>query len=153
MKHDNLQKLTDWLKENEDKIKFDMRDFRQKEIEGFKIGVTTDFLSIGECGTVGCALGWAPFVPGLEVAEQDFDYSPLNTRLDFSKYAVRVLDVDDNHPGGLWNFLFGPRWTLYNNTLKGFISRAEYAIQHKLVEEDFGYSHFPHQTSMDDWKK
>jgi len=46
-----------------------------------------EFFSKNDCGTVGCALGWSPFVPGLETIGSDFCY--WGGDLLFANYSER----------------------------------------------------------------
>jgi len=88
------------------------------------LGVNLKFLSKESCGTVGCALGLAPFVPGLETIE--YDFCCLGS-LGFNDYSERVFGIgciDD-----CWIFLFNSDWYKIDNSREGFVKRVLYLIE------------------------
>lgn len=115
MNKDNLILLRNFLETNKQaRNHFDMRYYRRNS------NGMTDFISIKYCGTVGCALGWAPFVKGLEVVKSDF--SEWEFTVDFEKYADRVFDLYDNET---WNYLFNAEWKGTQPTADHFIARVD----------------------------
>jgi len=82
-----------------------------------------NFKSLNDCGTIGCALGWSPFVPGLEAIEDDFHQ---DGGLIFDLYLIRVFGM---YRGSEWSFLFGDNWCEVDNTRKGFVKRVIYLIE------------------------
>ncbi len=85
----NLRKLADYIEQHVPQEKLNMGFFRLDD-EGYLI----PFKSHTDCGTSGCALGWGPFVEGLEPQEQDFHNQPPfeeDPRLDWVKYSDRLF--------------------------------------------------------------
>jgi hypothetical protein len=95
---DNLNKLADFIEKNVSQKQLDMSYCRLDE-EGNRV----HFISQDDCGTSGCALGWAPFVLGLEPVDSDFVESeewfqvPESRRfLIFHVYGRRIFpDLTD----------------------------------------------------------
>lgn len=114
---ENLRKLSTFLK-TVPQEKFDMEWFR---IDGEG---SCNFISRHNCGTSGCALGWAPLVPGLEDVREDY-YSTLNTPavLKFYRYCKRVFNLDNNNE--IWLYLFSDSWTNFDNTPIGAANRID----------------------------
>lgn len=112
---ENLSKLAKYLKYKVKASQFDMEVFR-----GFKnrnnpeaVLRATDFQSVSNCGTHGCALGWAPFC--IPTKASDYDQVPPNiyqrhytTRLDFHRYSDRIFKLSQRQ----WTYLFGSAWGL-----------------------------------------
>ena len=107
----NLRKLADYIEQHVPQEKLNMRYFRSDKTGG------TEFKTPQDCGTSGCALGWAPFVEGLAPLEEEFDY---DHDLAFQDYGRRVFpdlyEVDPwgPYPGILdttadWNDVFHGR--------------------------------------------
>jgi len=65
----NLKKLRNYLEKYVTQDKFDMGDFRSKTLD---VDTSCSFTTKNICGTIGCALGWAPFVKGLEPEPVEF---------------------------------------------------------------------------------
>ena len=104
MNKNNFKKLRDHLRDNVTDDEFRMNHYRMERTKhGFLLAV--DFIDYDNCGTVGCALGHAPFVPGLEPIESDFLYPYDTKRLSFLLYGMRVFDINKD----VFDFLFGPR--------------------------------------------
>jgi len=122
----NLLKLADFLETEITDEQFDIRSFRRN-----KDGKAELFYTNNECGSIGCALGWTPFVEGLEVTEDDFYFSTPS--LNFHKYSNRVFGDLDKFVGdyvddlfyksdldgeelesldiySLWDFIFSSGW-------------------------------------------
>lgn len=115
----NLKLLADWVEENVPQEKFDMGAYRQK-LDGDKY----PFISKSDCGTIGCFAGWGPFVPGLEVIDEDF----FDGVLSFKSYIDRVFDIPII--SNIWEFLFDDIWHHYDNTVEGAVARARILIKY-----------------------
>ncbi len=89
----NLIKLANYIEMNVPQEKLDMSSFRAKF-----------FINKHDCGTSGCALGWAPFVEGLEPVESDFDGPYVG--LDFWQYSERVFPALGSHMSADWEEVF-----------------------------------------------
>ena len=81
---ENLRKLADYIEQQVPQDKLDMSGYR-KDSEGEE----AYFFSKHNCGTSGCALGWAPFVEGLEPEEQD--YYTGERDLSWEAYGDRIF--------------------------------------------------------------
>lgn len=126
----NLMKLGEYLWQNIKDEQFGMELFRQHNNEN------CEFYSKEDCGTVGCALGWAPFVKGLEPIKSDF--SSFSGKLWFTDYSHRVFG-DDWRSNPKLHFVFDEEWANYDNTVKGacqrIISLCEKAFKRKLIKD------------------
>lgn len=136
MNKENLKKLADWIEINLTEDQFDMKAYRQDD-QGTRVG----FHSINNCGTVGCLLGWAPFVPGLEViGDELIETHPKlfsgNHVLCFESYSQRVFNL--NSLQCEWDYLFEGRWARYQPTLKEAVQRVRTIIEDDSVSrKDF----------------
>jgi len=117
MNKKNLIKLAKYILSEISGEDFDMRNFRSSSTK-----FPLEFYSKEDCGTVGCALGWSPFVPGLEAIEDDF-YSW--GALCFKLYSKRVFGGDD--VGSLY-FIFSGDWHEIDNSREGFVKRVIYFL-------------------------
>lgn len=83
----NLNKIADFLESNVKDEQFNIKEWR----EG-------DYRSKHDCGTTGCAIGWAPFIEGLEPLECEFtpDWGGHSYSLDFRLYWRRILEGVDS---------------------------------------------------------
>ena len=104
----NLKILRNWLAAgNIKQEQFDMEFYRSGE-------VNLEFLNKKNCGTLGCVLGWCPFIP------------------KFSKYRATsfryLADELFNVSSSVWSFLFGSEWADHDNTLEGAIARIDIVI-------------------------
>ncbi len=87
----NLVKLADWVEANLKQEQIEMKYLRSEfnpddgELEG------TTFRSKDECGSCGCMLGWAPFVPGLEPIAGDYVACFYPEYLVFNYYGRRIF--------------------------------------------------------------
>lgn len=109
----NREKLANFLEKQVLDRQFDMEHFRRDSW-----GDCVDFLSETNCGTIGCALGWGPFV----VKPRTNHYTPASAlfgkRLDFSKYEelfIRRIGIVKNDRDlfkhkSVFEFLFGAFW-------------------------------------------
>jgi len=122
MNEKNLVKLAKFILSDVSDEQFNMKYFRSDVGDSLK-----KFKSKEDCGTVGCALGWAPFVEGLEVIESDFDE---RNHIIFELYSKRVFGY---YCGDVLNFMFSGYWYEIDNTREGFVRRVVYFL------EDGGY--------------
>lgn len=90
---DNLIKLANYIEMNVPQEKLDMRYCRERA-----------FKSLNDCGTSGCALGWAPFVEGLEPIEEDCNR--VSRCLNFWQYSQRVFPALGNNMSSSWEEVF-----------------------------------------------
>ena len=89
------------------------------------------FKSPENCGTAGCAIGSAPFIPGLEPVEADYSYCNSGEKyLDFGTYSTRVLEITeaDSDLDGPWEWCFDAEWCEIDNTPRGAAKRIRYLI-------------------------
>jgi len=123
MNNKNLVKLSKYILSEVSDEQFDMEFFRSSGEE-----CDVKFYSKEDCGTVGCALGWSPFVKGLEVVEDDFIeiFAGFN-RLVFYEYSERVFGIDCSED--CWKFIFHSLWYEIDNTREGFVKRVLYLIE------------------------
>ena len=129
----NLKLLAGWLLENHDNLvenkAFDMQDYRSDGV------CSHDFVSETDCGTVGCALGWAPVTGIKALAALEEDYS--NPReLSFRWYCDRVFELKTSSE--YWDWCFAEEWVEEDNTPKGSAIRIMYLLNHE--EELFNWS-------------
>lgn len=133
---DKLKILKDWLENNKESIKFDMRYYRKRPTGNYLY--PCNFYSKTNCGTVGCLLGHAPLIEGLEPDEDlfkkvNFDEDKF---LSWKEYSLRVFNIKDQTR--IWHFLFSSYWFEFNNTVEGAIDRLNFVINNKdLINEDF----------------
>lgn len=84
------------------------------------------FKSINDCGTVGCALGWAPFVDGLEPIESEYGLRDL----DWRTYSERITGFSTESDE--WYWCFSDEWQYVDNTPKGAAKRIRYLVNYGL---------------------
>lgn len=124
MNKQNIMLLAKHIYNNVTQEQFNMQHFRVNSS-----GNTCDFISITDCGTVGCALGHAPFITGLETSLEEY-YS--NGTLAFLKYCERVFDIEIYSTE--WDWLFDDKWTYIDNTPKGFAKRVFFSLESGIPE-------------------
>lgn len=117
---DNLEKAAKWIRENVTQDRFNMRHYYDHpKIPLWEKGQPS--VSLNECGTTGCFLGWCPSVPGLEFAPGEV--APYgDARWD--EYEDRIFNL----PSGLWVFCFSEYWSLRDPSIEGAVFRAEYLV-------------------------
>ena len=113
MNKKNLLKLADGI-EGIDPELFNMKTYRSGDFD-----CNGDFRK-AHCGTVGCALGWGPYIEGLEI---DRDIS-------WDDYCERVLGLDGISDEWFW--CFGAGWEKVDNTPWGASLRIRYLAKHGL---------------------
>jgi hypothetical protein len=118
----NLATLRDWLLTND--VAFDMSYFRSTFGEAIALdeSLSKTALDAGpnECGTAGCAVGWAPFV----IPPIDDEYYRDGNLLNYAKYGPRIFG-DAYEDAGAFSFLFGGRWANVDNTRHGAAYRID----------------------------
>lgn len=123
MKKKNLLKLANYLELNVTQKMFNMQSYRENSE-----GDSVTFRSKTDCGTVGCALGYAPLVNGLEAIAEEFIIGMNHSNyLDFSDYCKRVLGIC-NYKDKSWEFLFASQWVGFDNTPEGAAARIKYLV-------------------------
>lgn len=152
----NLIKLRDYLVIHKEEISkhFNMISYRRNED-----GIPVDYIDGSNCGTIGCVLGWAPFVEGLEPDEDEFrHYDNKESALDFKKYSYNKFGHDIKN--GIWSFLFSPQWRWENNTVEGAIDRLNFVItallenkELKMHEVDYILPEIPVGTTFQKWRE
>lgn len=112
---------------------FDMHAFR-RNMEG----EATTFKSPTDCGTIGCALGWAPLVEGLGPTTDELRF---DDGLCWSAYARRVFGLNPwGHPDGEdfrpmdWSWCFAD-WADADNTPMGAAIRILWLCEFGLPED------------------
>lgn len=121
MNRENLQKLATGLAYGmvPEGVEFDMRWFT-----GY---IDDEEAAATDCGTVGCALGHAPFF-GFEKSSDE----------DWFKYCERHFGVRPDKTTNEWALFFGGSWALYDNTRLGAAKRIQYLIDNGFPDvEDF----------------
>lgn len=118
MNKDNLKKLADWLEENVTENRFDMAHFRSNGS-----GSYAEFISLLDCGTAGCALGWAPFVPGLGSKKRN---------KNFWNYGAEIFDLDSESYE--WDYIFSSFWRHFDNSIEGAINRIREVVNGKEID-------------------
>ena len=122
MNYENLKLLRDWHANNN--VPFSMEFYRSSN------GKSCDFYSLEDCGTCGCALGCAPFIPGLQVIPEDFVYYSLS----WEAYKNRIL----SHPSRVvFCWLFAGDWAKNYNTQQDFVMRCDVLLLYRQKFIDF----------------
>lgn len=128
MNKENLKTLSSGLRLVKEK------DFTMRDLRMTREGKRVFYMSRSKCGSVGCALGWAPTIPTLEPVHEDFRQIPHSSRgeLSFTKYSKRIFDLSDAE----WDWCFSCGWTYYDDTPTGAADRIDYLLDNG-VPEDF----------------
>lgn len=116
MNKKNLLKLADFL-EGVEPEKFDMRNYRaasRKDTAG------VPYNGRDNCGTVGCALGWAPFAINKE-PESD------NESVFWDKYSRVHFGLEEE--SAEWSWCFSPTWCAWDNSPEGASKRIRYMLK------------------------
>ena len=122
MNTQKLEKLVSYLLSGNLKAEFDMYSFTDWGRSCMTNGAT-------DCGTVGCAIGHAPFLG--EGFEKSRDES-------WNDYSLRVLGIDHNSVE--WKWCFGSDWTQFDNSPEGAAKRIQYLLDGKRIPEEFEYT-------------
>lgn len=103
---------------------FDISNYRMdsnKYHKGYK--------SKDDCGTLGCAIGWCPFIKGLELNEEERRECNTFKGLNFKRYSERIFDL--NVFDGRGEYMFASAWSCYDPSLEGLIQRMTDVIDGK----------------------
>ena len=114
----NMRTLAAYLSEHVTDAQFDMKEFRRSAS-----GAICPYVSRSRCGSIGCALGWAPFALDIDDDIEIFAYvigGPLYWYRLSRKYFV-----PKQHRA--WDFCFAQDWKDHDNTREGAANRLEYA--------------------------
>ena len=132
MNINNLKLLRDGLKKLMDdgvvtQETFDMKHYRSNE-RGKSIAGS---YSLKNCGTIGCLMGRAPFVEGLE----------FNETLTWTGYVSQKFNTNhdtDHEFDEVFVFLFSSKWSEYDNTPEGALARLDVFLagDFKYKDED-----------------
>lgn len=129
---DNLKILANYLNDNVIDDQFDMACYRKNEK-----GVSVAFCSLENCGTVGCAMGWAPYA--LNLSKDDIAHIRKRAISEFNFWIILANTYfSHGHPdfdeSGIWNFLFCTDWEFYDNSRHGAVERLNFIAD--LVEKE-----------------
>lgn len=105
-----------------------MRNYRSvKGIEDGKF-YSTSYTEKESCGTFGCAIGWCPFIEGLEPEKFGFDAESIKRNgLAFGIYSQEMFGIQAR--GILWDYMFASCWQDFDNTVEGLIKRMTHVIE------------------------
>lgn len=102
-----LAKLADFLETKITNKQFNMERYRSVVDESYLDKLKAcEFVSKNDCGTIGCALGWAPMVTPAQ--KSDFHKSMGTYQLNFSTFSRRALGLQDHQQE--WKYLFDGDW-------------------------------------------
>lgn len=101
-------------------------NFAGVDVDGW---LTPEFKIQHNCGTSGCALGWAPALvePGQEGE-------------DWEIYCERVFGVKNTHGiYGLWDYMFSGDWKGKQNTPEATAGRIMYVVKNGDAPRDWDF--------------
>lgn len=127
--HENFEKLRDFLLTND--VPFDMFSYRsQLDWDTPMDWPTKDDFEKGklDCGTAGCAIGWAPFVVKPDNACYEFGN---DRELSYEAYCLKHFGVAWSDREFEW--LFGSRWQAIDNTRQGAAYRIDLFLKKGAV--------------------
>ena len=75
-----------------------------------------------DCGSLGCAIGWAPTCDDLPVADYKF----------WDTYIHNVFDLDSFSDE--YSFMFNANWSKWDNTVKGCVERIRKVVNGYIPE-------------------
>ena len=119
MNKENLLKLAKFL-ETLPQEKFDIGKYRK-----CKGGYLAPFRDVDNCGSIGCSIGWAPFVKGLEPVSDDWNNDGT---LSFGAYSRRIFNITHDE----WSWCFSSEWKPVDNTPSGASERIYYLVKNGL---------------------
>ena len=140
MNVEHLTKLRDFLLANE--LNFNMGTWRS----GADVTLTKERLLKGlehNCGTAGCAIGWAPFV----IPPLDKHYHN-GVELIFTGYSDYVCGKSTDSK--LFNWCFGGTWDAIDNSRQGAAYRIHVALNGQ-IPEDFATAYRMCTPERDDY--
>ncbi len=116
---ENLRKLADYIEQHVPQDKLEMSWYRSSEGEG-----EVRFKSLEDCGTSGCALGWAPFVEGLELIP-DERYLML-PGVYWLRYSARIFPDLNNYT---WNLVFSSTLSSRKSEVVGRLRNMAHTLE------------------------
>ena len=123
----NLQKMYNWLIENQDKIRpnFNIKYYR---------GLLSDRKH--ECNSTGCLIGWG--VGAFPIEEIPRNKSKMILFIEFSESVLRIGILTNQ-----WKFIFDGEWyyTEYNS-FDDAMSRYKHVLDGKPIEDHNQYKTF-----------
>lgn len=153
MNKENLLKLSEFLMKNE--VPFTMAHFRTDIDPAYSSGfcgsrgVTLDEIDAGvnQCGTAGCALGWAPFV-----------IPPSQKVIADTQSGAYSIDIDDyqNETFGKLTHnqeqsVFGYDWKFIDNSREGAAFRLAQLAKHNIVYKPDIHDTKDYLKARDQW--
>ena len=103
---------------------FDIGKYRHDDY-----GYAVNYKSQDDCGTFGCAIGWCPFIKGLELNEEEKRECDTSSGLAFNRYSERIFGLDCH--SDTWDYMFASDWSRYDPSLEGLIQRMTDVIDGK----------------------
>lgn len=102
---ERLSKLADFLETEIGNKQFNMEKYRAEQSDNFSDNETNScsFIDKNNCGTIGCALGWGPFVTRTQNSDFTDNYS-----LDWHRFSKRAFGLDLNNNEA--SYLFSGDW-------------------------------------------
>ena len=125
----NLLKLADGIEGIPSEF-FHMRNWRSVRNELSSEVRMTSFRSIKDCGTIGCAVGWGPFVEGLELNA----YEQATTYIQYGVYVERLFGFLEGSDEFDW--CFAASWDSVDNTARGAALRIRELARTGKVPKD-----------------
>jgi hypothetical protein len=117
MNKDNLTLLANYLEDNVTDEQFDMSRYSN----GDRASEEPEHI----CGTVACALGWAPLI--IPPEEGDYMSAVYNYYFDYEAYSKRVFNLTPEQ----WLWCFDGRWSAFEPTVGEAVARIR-----RLIETD-----------------
>lgn len=127
----NFKKLADFLYNNVEPRHFTMATFRDGQHN------INDYREKGwKCGTVGCALGWAPFVAGLAPTKELLDsHAECGlTWTDYAEWLFPALGESSLSDQSAFSYCFGGEWANVDNSPRGAAQRIYYMLEHGVPD-------------------
>lgn len=121
----NLLKLADFL----DTVKPEAFD-----IANFSNGDPWARKPAAICGTVACALGWAPMVIPVEPGDFCLRFEGCPEALNWTLYCERVFCFRNSTK--VWAWCFASFWEEVDNTPTGAAKRIRYLVEHGAAPSD-----------------
>lgn len=138
---ENLLKLADGIEGIPDEF-FHMRNWRSDISSFLNSFALVSFRNIDDCGTAGCAVGWGPFIEGLEGL-------PEEQRKEFFEYGLyteRLFGLGECTDEFDW--CFAASWDHVDNTARGAALRIREFIRLGKVPIDFTSQRLGHTPYM-----
>lgn len=141
---ENLKKLRNFLWDNREKIKVNMKWYGDLPLENYERPVET----LAECGSVGCAIGWAPKVVPVR---EEYLYGPAPS-VHYGLYAHQefcsVGDESHFNQDTVFRALFSYRWADDNKdpTTLGVVFRIDTVLELNDIPDEFDPDGFDDET-------